>query len=249
MCVLWLRPFLLLLCLWFVSFNTNHKHDDKTFAQLSRLAGGATDHFVVRDDIILFPTLCGPKTIRLLIRSWSIVLSWCIMVFLTIILARTLDSLVRVSRRVDKNHFVKHSMCKIQCLFYKDTAWDVMTKKKNRSYHYKLVKSRLVYINNEACTSFFEEFLFMTIPNNNKVFQAEPSPALQNKDGRRPILIPGRVPLPHKNMLTCQKTHTGSLPTLRPARWRVGFRVGWLNPGWARKTGSDRFPLGNFKHF
>jgi len=33
------------------------------------------------------------------------------MVFLTIILARTLDSLVRVTRRVDRNHFVKQKSC------------------------------------------------------------------------------------------------------------------------------------------
>jgi len=39
-------------------------------------------------------------------------LSCRIMVFLTIILARTLDSLVRVPRRVDRNHFVKRSLRK-----------------------------------------------------------------------------------------------------------------------------------------
>jgi len=37
-------------------------------------------------------------------------LSLCAMVLLTITLARTLDSLVRVPRRVDRNHFVKHSV-------------------------------------------------------------------------------------------------------------------------------------------
>jgi len=125
------------------------------------------------------------------------------------------------------------------------------------------VRADQVGINPEkkAHTSCYSPFLFTTVPITKKIVSRRgclkknlPKEAFPLNNPVR--MSPRRVPLSYKNMLTrlnIQEIRQPSSPVSSCSSWNAAGgereRDGGPNPGWARKTGFDRFPLGNFKHF
>jgi len=134
----------------------------------------------------MFPTLkkkTPENTIKHLPDISHISLSLCAMVLLTITLARTLDSLVRVPRRVDRNHFVKHSVHTLSPNSW-STAWDDTTR--DRCHHKALGSGRGSHQQQGLCSHI--KFLFAAVTFRKKTFWAGLHPEqLMTSSFRQPL--------------------------------------------------------------